>query len=166
MSNQAYVTALKQLLTQLPEFRTWLVPDDRQPQGWVAFENEAGHRVLIARTALNVPVCHTSLPIAPGMSHAVSGAVLPSKTNGKIRAHFQFSVGFIRANVLPLMRDLSVPLPERRQRASGPSSSGPRLTPAEVLAMIAADDKPVASGPTPVYPTDDLSDELIDDSTF
>ena len=157
----AYVVACQQLFTTAPEAHKYLVEDARQPQGWVAFENETGHRFLIQRTKGKLPMCHTSLPIGPGQSHASSGTVLPDKHNGAICAQFMFNAAFIKRVVLPLMADSSLPPPQthRGARAGGPKIS---LSPSEILAMVTAKPLPAASpvpAQTPSVPVTDLVED-------
>ena len=153
MSNlAAYAVALEQLFTVAPEMAEYLVPEAESPQNWVAFANAQGHRFLIARSMVNTPICHTSLPIGPGQSHHVRGTVLPSKHNGKIQAHFPFNADFVRRHVLPLLADASVPLPASRRAASGPASGRVSLTASEILARVAAKRTALGLEPTPPAP--------------
>jgi hypothetical protein len=173
MSNiTAWNLAVVKLLNACPEMKKWLVPEDEAPQNWVSFQAPNGHRILIARTAEKLPICHTSLPVAPGQSHhnptTMSQIVLPSKHNGKIQAHFYFDVATIKT-LIPLMSNPSLPLPASRRNASGRGGGRTTLSMAELLKLaeeqVQVDDTP-APVSTPVEMLDDVSeDDLVEPGT-
>lgn len=171
----AWNLAVVKLLAACPEMKKWLVPEDEAPQNWVSFQAPNGHRILIARTVEKLPICHTSLPVAPGQSHhnptTMSQIVLPSKHNGKIQAHFYFDVATIKT-LMPLMSNPSLPLPASRRTALGEASRMNRRAVrslAELLKLAEEETQPVASETpvsTPMEMLDDVSeDDLVEPGT-